>query len=76
MSSTKTTHVDEQVATHEMVVQLYAQYKYDHIIAIRNASKIQRELSRAEHEAGRIERHLERLETFCKKNNIALEGAA
>lgn len=62
----------EERATHEMVINLYNQYKYDHIIAIREASKIQRELSRAEHEAGRIERHLQRIEDFCKKNNVPL----
>ena len=65
---------DDTAVTHEMVVNLYNQYKYDHIIAIRQASKIQRELSRAEHEANRIERHLQRIENFCKKNNIVLDG--
>jgi hypothetical protein len=64
--------IDEDRATHEMVANLYNQYKYDHIIAIREASKIQRELSRAEHEARRIERHLQRIEDFCKKNNVPL----
>lgn len=59
--------------THEMVVNLYQQYKYDHLVAIRAASKIQRELSRAEHEANRIERHLQRIEAFCKKNGVSLE---
>ena len=58
---------------HEMIVKLHEQYTYDHIIALREASKIQRELTRAEHEAGRIARHLSRIEAFCKQHNIVLE---
>jgi len=72
MSAPQTVHTEDSRVTHEMVVNLYNQYKYDHIIAIREASKIQRELSRAEHEAGRIARQLERIEAFCKKNDISL----
>lgn len=64
--------VDEARATHEMVLQLYSQYKEDHIAALRTASKIQRDLSRAEHEAHRLERHLKRIEDFCEKNNVPL----
>lgn len=75
MTTTKTAPVSENTAvTHEMIVKLYGQYQYDHIIAVRNASKIQRELSRAEHEVARIERHLNRIEEFCKKNNVSLES--
>lgn len=66
-----TTEVQE---THEMIVRLHEQYKSDHIAALRNASKIQRELSRAEHEANRLARHIERIEAFCKQNNVSLEG--
>lgn len=69
---TQPVHTEEDRTTHEMVINLYNQYKYDHIVAIREASKIQRELSRAEHEARRIERHLQRIEDFCKKNNVPL----
>lgn len=76
MNTPQAVAVNDQNLTHEMVVELYNQYKYDHIIAIREASKIQRELSRAEHEAGRIERHLQRIEDFCKKNNVPLEEEA
>ncbi len=75
MATTKTAPATEDTAvTHEMIVKLYDQYQYDHIIAVRNASKIQRELSRAEHEVARIERHLNRIEEFCKKNNVSLES--
>ena len=63
----------EVIENHEMVVTLYQQYKQDHIAALRAASKIQRDLSRAEHEAGRLERHLNRIEAFCKQNNVSLE---
>ncbi len=68
-----TTEAETAVETHEMIVRLYEQYKSDHIVALRQASKIQRELSRAEHEANRIERHLKRIEAFCQQNNVALE---
>lgn len=64
----------ETPVTHEMVVNLYEQYQYDRIIAIRKASKIQRELTQVEHEVRRIERHLQRIEAFCKKNNVPLEN--
>lgn len=72
MINANTPAVDETIATHETVYALYDQYKSDHIVAIREASKIQRDLSRAEHEARRIERHLKRIEDFCEKNNIPL----
>lgn len=62
-----------QQETHDMVVGLYSQYQYDYIVAVRRASKIQRELSRAEHEANRLQAHLRRIEAFCKKNNINLD---
>ncbi len=65
---------DTQIANHDMVVELYRQYQYDHIVAIRAASKIQRELSRAEHEVKRIERHMQRIEDFCTKHNVSLES--
>lgn len=59
---------------HEMIVKLHEQYLYDRMIAIRKASKIQRELSQTEHEVHRLERHIERIEDFCKKNNVPLES--
>lgn len=68
-----TTEAEAAIETHEMIVRLHEQYKSDHIIAIREASRIQRELSRAEHEANRIARHLGRIEAFCKQNDIPLE---
>lgn len=67
---------DLAFANHEMIVKLHDQYQYDRMIAIRKASKIQRELSRAEHETHRIEEHLQRIEAFCKKNNVTLENEA
>lgn len=70
---TQVVDAKETKETHEMVVTLYHQYKADHIEIIRKASKIQRDLNRAEHEAGRIERHLARIEAFCTQHNISLE---
>lgn len=69
---------EETVVTqnHDMIVKLYSQYQYDHLIAVRKASKIQRELSRAEHEVARLEQHLDRIKDFCKKNNVSLESEA
>ncbi len=71
-----TTAKTDTPTNHEMVVRLYDQYQYDHIIAVRKASKIQRELTQIEHEVRRLERHLERIEAFCKKNNVKLENEA
>lgn len=70
--SAPTPATDEAIAKHDMIIELYEQYTSDHITALRKASRIQRELSQAEHESGRIERHLKRIEEFCKKNNIPL----
>ncbi len=72
MTGVVTDEQDVQV-THDMITKLYQQYKEDHVTALTHASKIQRELSRAEHETGRIERHLQRIEAFCKANNLSLE---
>ena len=66
----------EPAGTHEMIAKLHDQYTYDRVIAIRKASKIQRELSQAEHEIRRLDQHLARIEDFCKKNNVALDNEA
>lgn len=77
MTTTKLQQATENPAvTHEMIMKLYGQYQYDHIIAVRKASKIQRELSQAEHETARIKRHLDRIEEFCKNNGVSLESEA
>jgi len=66
----------EPAVNHEMIAKLHDQYTYDRVVAIRKASKIQRELSQAEHEVRRLEQHLARIEDFCKKNNVALDNEA
>jgi len=62
----------QQIENHEMVLELYEQYQYDHMVALRKASHLQRELSRAEHEMHRLERHLKRIEAFSKQHNVSL----
>lgn len=67
------TQTQQAIENRDMVVTLYQQYKSDHVAALREASKIQRELSRAEHKANRLQKHLTRIEAFCKQHNLSLE---
>lgn len=75
-TQTQKISVDGAEMTYDMIVTLYHQYQYDRIVAIRKVSKIQRDLTKAEHEVHRLDRHLSRIEEFCKKNNISLEESA
>ncbi len=45
-----------------------------HSIYTRQLHEAQRGVNRAIHEQHRLERHLTRIEDFCKKNNISLNG--
>lgn len=70
MSSTLAT--DATTESKQKIVELYTQYQAEQIALLREAGKIQRQLNRTEHAAARIGRHLQRIEAFCKLNNVSL----
>jgi hypothetical protein len=55
---------------HRIIADLRRTYFEYHTEAISKYYKIQRESNRALHEVTRIEKHLERIDEFCTKNNI------
>jgi len=70
-------HVTEEVfdegdreEIHRIIADLRQTYFERHTEALSEYHKIQRESNRALHEVNRIERHLERIDEFCKKNDI------
>jgi hypothetical protein len=57
---------------HRIITDLRHTYLERHTEALTQYHKAEREANRKLHEVNRIERHLERIEAFCKKNNIPL----
>jgi len=55
---------------HRIIADLRQTYFERHTEALSNFHKIERESNRALHEVTRIEKHLERIDDFCKKNDI------
>ena len=69
--------LDEKDRTeiHRIITELRHTYLERHTEALAEYHKAERETNRKLHEVNRIERHLERIEDFCKKNNIPLVSA-
>lgn len=59
---------------HRIIADLRQTYFERHTEALSAYHKIERESNRALHEVNRIERHLERIDAFCTKNNIPLNS--
>lgn len=57
---------------HRIISDLRHTYLERHTEALTSYHKAEREANRKLHEVNRIERHLARIEEFCKKNNIPL----
>ena len=57
---------------HRIIADLRQTYFERHTEALSNYHKIERESNRAQHEVTRIEKHIERIDEFCKKNDIPL----
>jgi len=55
---------------HRIIADLRQTYFERHTEALSNFHKIERESNRALHEVTRIEKHIERIDDFCKKNDI------
>lgn len=59
---------------HRIISELRQTYIEQHTEALTEYNKAERLANRKLHEVNRLEKHLERIEDFCKKNNIPLEG--
>ena len=59
---------------HRIIADLRQTYFQRHTEALSNYHKIEREANRALHEVNRIEKHLERIDEFCIKNNIPINS--
>jgi len=59
---------------HRIIANLRHTYFERHTEALSRFHKIERESNRAKHEVVRIEKHLERIDDFCKKNNIPVNS--
>ena len=57
---------------HRIIAGLRQTYLERHTEALSDYHKRERESNRALHEVNRVEKHLERIDDFCKKNNIPL----
>lgn len=57
---------------HRIISELRHDYLERHTEALAEYNKTEREANRKLHEVNRLEKHLMRIEEFCKKNNIPL----
>ena len=57
---------------HRIITELRHTYLERHTEALTQFHKAEREANRKLHEVNRMERHLARIEEFCKNNNIPL----
>jgi hypothetical protein len=57
---------------HRIITELRHDYLERHTEALAAYNKVEREANRKLHEVDRLEKHLARIEDFCKKNNIPL----
>lgn len=60
---------------HAIVANLKREYRERLDVIVRDYHAAQKSLNRASHEITRLERHLERVDDFCKQNNVRLETA-
>ncbi len=63
----------DRAEIHRIIADLRQTYIERHTEALSDYHKIEREANRALHEVNRVERHLDRIKDFCKKNGIPLE---
>jgi hypothetical protein len=63
----------DRAEIHRIIADLRQTYVERHTEALGEYHQAQRTANRALHEVNRVEKHLERIKDFCKKNNIPLE---
>ena len=61
---------------HRIISELRHTYIEQHTEALTEYNKVERLANRKLHEVNRLEKHLQRIEDFCKKNNVALDNEA
>jgi hypothetical protein len=64
----------DRTEIHRIISELRHTYIEQHTEALNEYNKAEREANRKLHEVDRLEKHLGRIEDFCKKNNIPLEN--
>ncbi|MFZ1250307.1 MAG: hypothetical protein WAR37_02580 [Candidatus Microsaccharimonas sp.] len=57
---------------HRIILELRHDYLERHTEALAEYNKIEREANRKLHAVDRLEKHLQRIDDFCKRNNIPL----
>lgn len=67
--------LDEQDRSkiHDIIAELRRSYHTRLSEAVFEHNQAERQVNRARHEIHRLERHLERINDFCKKHNIPLD---
>jgi hypothetical protein len=64
----------DRTEIHRIISELRHTYIEQHTDALAEYNKAEREANRKLHEVDRLEKHIGRIEDFCKKNNIPLEN--
>ena len=64
----------DRTEIHRIITELRHTYLLRHTEALAEYNKAEREANRKKHEVARLEKHLGRIEEFCKKNNIPIEN--
>lgn len=64
----------DRTEIHRIISELRHTYIEQHTEALTTYNKAERDANRKLHEVTRLEKHIERIEAFCKKNNIPLES--
>lgn len=62
----------DRAEIHRIITELRHDYLKRHTEALAAYNKAEREANRKLHEVDRLEKHLQRIEVFCKNNNIPL----
>jgi len=81
LKTSVTPHLTEEVfdekdrdEIHRIIADLRQTYLERHTEALSEYHQKERESNRALHEVNRVEKHLERINEFCKKNDIPFEN--
>lgn len=64
----------DRTEIHRIISELRHTYLERHTQALAEYNKVEREANRKKHEVARLEKHIGRIEAFCKKNNIPIEN--
>lgn len=65
----------DRAEIHRIITELRHDYLVRHDEALAAYNQAEREANRKLHEVDRLEKHLARIELFCKNNNIPLVSA-